>query len=63
MPDFANATQYAIASLAVAMSAPFAMTASGDAILDFTNNGPVAGVDPWKARLDITEASQGPTAR
>jgi para-nitrobenzyl esterase len=27
-----------------------------DAIMDFTNNGPVAGVDPWQARLDLAEA-------
>jgi para-nitrobenzyl esterase len=39
-----------------------AMTANGDAILDFTNAGPVAGLDPWKARLDATEA-QAPAAR
>jgi para-nitrobenzyl esterase len=27
-----------------------------DAIMDFTNTGPVAGPDPWKARLDLAEA-------
>jgi para-nitrobenzyl esterase len=26
-----------------------------DAILDFTNTGPVAGPDPWKARLDAAQ--------
>jgi len=29
--------------------------AKTDAIMDFTNNGPVAGPDPWKARLDLAE--------
>jgi para-nitrobenzyl esterase len=38
-----------------------AMTANGDAILDFTNAGPVAGPDPWKVRLDVTD--QVATAR
>jgi para-nitrobenzyl esterase len=33
------------------------MTPAGDALLDFTNAGPVAGLDPWKARLDATEAA------
>jgi para-nitrobenzyl esterase len=28
-----------------------------DAILDFTNAGPKAGPDPWKARMDLTEAA------
>jgi para-nitrobenzyl esterase len=27
-----------------------------DIIMDFTNTGPVAGPDPWKARLDLAEA-------
>ena len=27
----------------------------GDKILDFTNQGPVAMADPWKARLDLAE--------
>ncbi len=27
-----------------------------DSILNFTNTGPVAGPDPWKARLDLAEA-------
>ncbi|XWK70873.1 carboxylesterase family protein [Tunturiibacter gelidiferens] len=26
-----------------------------DMLMDFTNNGPVAEVDPWKKRLDLTE--------
>jgi para-nitrobenzyl esterase len=30
-------------------------TASNDAIMDFTNNGPKAGPDPWKDRLDLAE--------
>lgn len=32
------------------------ITAHGDALLDFTHTGPVAGPDPWKARLDAAEA-------
>jgi para-nitrobenzyl esterase len=27
-----------------------------DAIMNFTNNGPVSGPDPWQARLDLAEA-------
>ncbi|HEY6927883.1 MAG TPA: carboxylesterase family protein [Steroidobacteraceae bacterium] len=27
-----------------------------DSIMNFTNTGPVAGPDPWKARLDLAEA-------
>jgi para-nitrobenzyl esterase len=30
--------------------------AKGDRIMDFTNAGPVAGSDPWQARLDLAEA-------
>jgi hypothetical protein len=33
------------------------VTPQGDAILDFTNAGPVAGTDPWQARLDVTAAA------
>ena len=33
------------------------MTPAGDAIMDFTNAGPVPGPDPWKARLDVTDAA------
>lgn len=29
---------------------------SGDQILDFTNDGPVAKADPWKVRLDLAES-------
>lgn len=32
--------------------------AASDQILDFTNNGPVAGPDPWKPRLDLIESLQ-----
>jgi para-nitrobenzyl esterase len=28
-----------------------------EGILDFTNDGPKSGPDPWKSRLDLTEAS------
>ena len=28
--------------------------AACDVLLDFTNGGPKAGPDPWKARLDLT---------
>ena len=31
--------------------------AQTDAILDFTNQGPKAGPDAWKARMDVTEAA------
>ena len=30
--------------------------AKGDRIMDFTTAGPVAGSDPWQARLDLAEA-------
>jgi para-nitrobenzyl esterase len=33
-----------------------AYKADTDLIMDFTNDGPVAGADSWKARLDLTEA-------
>ncbi|WP_052215751.1 carboxylesterase/lipase family protein [Sphingomonas sp. ERG5] len=33
-------------------------SALGDRILTFTNDGPVAGVDPWARRLDILSTSQ-----
>jgi hypothetical protein len=29
--------------------------AKTDAIMNFTNNGAIAGPDPWKARLDLAE--------
>jgi para-nitrobenzyl esterase len=29
-----------------------------DAIMDFTNDGPKGGPDPWKIRMDLTEAAQ-----
>jgi para-nitrobenzyl esterase len=32
-----------------------AYTARGDQIMDFTNNGPVAGPDAWHERLDLAE--------
>jgi para-nitrobenzyl esterase len=32
-----------------------AYDAQTDSIMDFTNTGPVAGPDPWKARLDLAE--------
>jgi para-nitrobenzyl esterase len=32
-----------------------AYSPSSDVILDFTANGPVAGPDPWKKRLDLAE--------
>jgi para-nitrobenzyl esterase len=31
--------------------------ATSDQLMDFTNEGPKAGPDPWKARLDVTEAA------
>ena len=31
-------------------------SAAEDAIVDFTTKGPVAGPDPFKARLDVVEA-------
>jgi para-nitrobenzyl esterase len=30
--------------------------AKSDLIMDFTNTGPIAGPDPWQARLDLAEA-------
>jgi para-nitrobenzyl esterase len=39
-----------------------AYDARTEAILDFTNDGPKAGPDPWKARMDLTEAAAS-TAR
>jgi len=34
-----------------------AYNSNGDELLNFTNDGPVAQHDAWKARLDLTEAS------
>jgi len=34
-----------------------AYNAKTDQIMDFTNSGPVAGPDPWKARMDLTAAA------
>ena len=34
-----------------------AYDARSDQIMDFTNSGPVAGPDPWKARMDLTAAA------
>jgi para-nitrobenzyl esterase len=34
-----------------------AYDAKTESILDFTNDGPRPGPDPWKARLDLTEAT------
>jgi para-nitrobenzyl esterase len=33
-----------------------AYTAAGDQLMNFTQDGPVAQADPWKARLDVTAA-------
>jgi para-nitrobenzyl esterase len=33
-------------------------TTENDAVMDFTANGPVAGPDPWKTRLDVVAAEQ-----
>ncbi len=33
-----------------------AYDARNDQIMDFTNKGPVAGPDPWKARMDLVAA-------
>jgi para-nitrobenzyl esterase len=34
-----------------------AYNANDDQLMNFTNSGPVAEHDAWKARLDLTEAS------
>ena len=34
-----------------------AYSAGDDRLMNFTNDGPVAEQDAWKARLDLTEAS------
>jgi para-nitrobenzyl esterase len=34
-----------------------AYSAGDDQLMNFTNDGPVAEHDAWKARLDLTEAS------
>jgi para-nitrobenzyl esterase len=34
-----------------------AYDAGGDALMDFTLQGPKGGPDPWKSRLDLTEAA------
>ena len=31
-----------------------------DMIMDFTAEGPKAGQDPWKARMDVTESAATP---
>jgi para-nitrobenzyl esterase len=33
-------------------------SADTDSLMDFTENGPVVGADPWKSRLDLVEALQ-----
>ncbi len=34
-----------------------AYDAASDPIMDFTNDGPKGGPDPWRARMDLTEAA------
>ena len=36
------------------------MTADGDAILDFTQAGPMGGLDPWNTRLDLVAEMASP---
>jgi para-nitrobenzyl esterase len=38
-------------------------TATGSALLDFSNDGPVAVTDPWRTRLDLVEAAAAHPAR
>jgi para-nitrobenzyl esterase len=41
-----------------AVPAPWpAYDAKTEGIIDFTNDGPRSGPDPWKARLDLIEAT------
>jgi hypothetical protein len=35
-----------------------AYEANRDVIMDFTNERPVVGPDPWRARLDLAESLQ-----
>ena len=40
-----------------------AYEARTDGLMDFTEDGPKGGPDPWKARMDVTEAAASAPAR
>jgi para-nitrobenzyl esterase len=52
-----NASGDTNGSGAVAVAWPAYDPRRTDAIMDFTNEGPKAGPDPWKTRMDLTEAA------